>query len=60
MIMDNAPYNIKDETIACINFLNIPLIFTAPYSFDVSPVELFFAYLKQGTIAEPDVPTGKL
>jgi transposase len=48
MIMDNAPYNVKDETIAHINSLNIPMIFTAPYSFDVSPVEFFFSYLKSG------------
>ena len=60
MMMDNAPYKKKDECINHIRSLNIPMVFISPYSFDASPVELFFSYLKQGTIVEPDVPTGKL
>jgi transposase len=60
MLMDNAPYNVKDECIAHIRRLNIPMVFNAPYSFDASPVELFFSYFKHGTIVDPNVPTGKL
>jgi hypothetical protein len=60
MMMDNAPYNKKDECIDHIKSLNIPMVFISPYSFDASPVELFFSYLKQGTIVDPNVPTGKL
>lgn len=48
--MDNAPYNKSEETMAHIKALNMPMVFTGPYSFDASPVELFFAYLKKGLI----------
>ena len=57
--MDNAPYNKSEETMAHIKALNMPMVFTGPYSFDASPVELFFAYLKKGLIQEEDVPIGK-
>ena len=46
MMMDNAPYNKSEDAIKHIESLNIPMVFTGPYSFDASPVELFFSYLK--------------
>jgi hypothetical protein len=50
ILMDNASYNKSEETIEDIERLGIPVIFAAAYSYDASPIERYFGYLKQGEI----------
>jgi transposase len=44
--MDNASYNRNEVTEKHIKRLGMRVIFSAPYSFDASPIEYFFGYLK--------------
>jgi hypothetical protein len=39
--------------------LGLTVILTAPYSYDASPIELFFAYFKQEEINPTGLSTGK-
>ena len=39
--------------------LEMPVMFTGPYSYAASPVELFFAYMKNQDINPDMLPTGK-
>ena len=39
--------------------LNVPIMFTAPYSYDCCPCELFFALLKSTDINPEKAATGK-
>jgi hypothetical protein len=60
VMMDNAPYNVGDIITKHIRRLEIPTIFTGPYSYDASPIELFFAYFKKGLLLKPGEKSGKL
>lgn len=59
ILIDNASYNTGDDTIQFIKKLGIKVMFTGPYSYEASPIERYFGYLKQGLIMEPNVPSGK-
>jgi transposase len=50
ILMDNASYNKSDDTIKFIKKLGIRVMFSAAYSYDASPIERYFGYLKQGLI----------
>ena len=60
ILMDNAPYNTSGETLREIERLKMPTIFTAPYSYAASPVELFFAHMKNDILMGPGASSGKL
>ena len=51
--LDGASWHTSRETIEVIERLKIPIIISAPYSYDAAPVERFFAYVKRGNI-NPD------
>ena len=46
-LLDGAPYHKSDQTRRHMINLGLNVMFTAPYSYDASPIELFFAYFKQ-------------
>jgi hypothetical protein len=46
ILMDNASYNKSDYTMDYIRKLDLPVIFSAAYSYDASPIELHFGYFK--------------
>jgi hypothetical protein len=46
LLLDGASYHTCPEMRAHMHTLRLPIMFTAPYSYDASPVELFFAYFK--------------
>ena len=46
ILLDNAPYHTSDKTMSLLSGLNIPVIYTGPYSYDAAPCELFFAAFK--------------
>ena len=43
-LLDGASYHKSDETRRHMIALGLTVLFTAPYSYDASPIELFFAY----------------
>ena len=47
VLLDGARPHIAEQTVNhIVNKLKMPVIFTAPYSYDAAPCELFFAYFK--------------
>jgi transposase len=59
VLADNAPYHTSRETLQMFEDLQIPVMFTGPYSYDVCPCELFFALLKSTDINPRQLATGK-
>ena len=39
--------------------MNLPIIFSGPYSYSTAPVELVFSALKFGDLNPQKLPTGK-
>ena len=56
---DGAPYHKSRETMAVLEELQMPIMVTGPYSYDVSPCETFFAHFKRVNINPRKVATGK-
>ena len=59
ILMDNASYHRSEHTRAYCDRLGLQLMLSAPYSYAGSPVELFFAYFKQGYLNDRFESTGK-
>ena len=59
LMLDGAKYHTSDSTLQLMRALEIPVIFTGPYGYDGSPIELFFAYFKNQHINPQGNPTGK-
>ena len=59
ILMDNASYHRSENTRAYFDRLQIQVMLSAPYSYAGSPVELFFAYFKQGYLNDRFESTGK-
>ena len=57
--MDNALYHTSKETIKSFQSLNLPLLFNPPHGYNVSPVELVFAFLKKIPLNPDNLKTGK-
>ena len=59
LLLDNAPYHTSEGTIDLMSGLQVPVLFTGPYSYDAAPIELFFAAFKSQDINPRHVPQGK-
>jgi len=59
VMMDNAPYHKSSSSLQLYESLRIPLMFTAPHSYDVCPAELFFAQFKSVDLNPDHLPMGK-
>ena len=59
LLLDNAKYHVSEETRAGIKKLQIPVMYSGPYSYSSAPIELMFAGLKMGQLQPLDQPTGK-
>ena len=59
LVMDGAPYHMSKETRVAMSDLNIPLLFFGPYSYLLSPCELFFSLFKSVNINPEGAPVGK-
>ena len=46
IMIDNAPYHNSSQTLQYLEELRIPLMFLAPYSYDVAPCEFVFSMFK--------------
>ena len=59
ILLDNAPYHTSDSTVKLMGGLNIPVIYTGPYSYDAAPIELLFAAFKSADVNPNHVKLGK-
>ena len=58
-ILSGAPYHRAKGTKAMLERLQIPIMMSGPYSYDLAPAELFFAAFKKDDINPNKVPLGK-
>ena len=59
LLLDNAPYHTSGPAYDMMAKLKLPVLFTGAYSYDASPVELFFAHFKKGQWNPTRIKTGK-
>ena len=59
LLADNAPYHKSKDTLPKLEELELPVMYSGPYSFDVSPVELMFSFLKEGLLNPGGLELGK-
>jgi len=59
ILLDNASYHTSGGTLRLMEGLQIPVLFTGPYSYDAAPVELLFAAFKSEDINPNHLPQGK-
>ena len=58
-LMDGAKYHTSADTRKILKQIGVNFIISAPYSYDASAVELFFAYYKQVQTNPDNEKTGK-
>ena len=59
ILIDNAPYHTGEHVSHCLRKMQLPVMYSAPYSYDAAPIELLFSHLKLGELNAAGVPTGK-
>ena len=59
MQIDGAVYHTAALTMELFEELDVPLVVSAPYSYDASPIELYFASLKRGDLNPDRLPLSK-
>ena len=59
VLLDGALYHINPEIQEHLRCLQMPVLYTAPKAYDASPIELFWAYLKNQDLNKMALATGK-
>ena len=59
ILVDNAAWHTSPEMKQRLAKMQLPIIYTGPYSYSAAPVELVFAALKLGDLNPQRLPTGK-
>jgi hypothetical protein len=59
ILLDGAKYHTSKEARDALAYLQIPTIFSGPYSYDGAPCELLFGHLKKTDINASRLSTGK-
>ena len=59
ILWDGAPYHRAKGTYEMLKRLNVPISMFGPYSYNVSPCELFFAAFKSKDVNPNLLPLGK-
>ncbi len=59
ILLDNAAYHVGKQAREYFRKMQIPLMYTAPYSYSSSPIETLFSMLKLGELNEAGDETGK-
>ena len=59
ILLDNAAWHTNAVMRQRLARLQLPIIYTGPYSYSAAPVELVFAALKLGDLNPNRLPTGK-
>ena len=58
-MMDNAKYHTSEETRDALRKMQLPILFTGPYSYSSCPIEYLFAGLKNTQLLSVAQPSGK-
>ena len=59
LLVDGARYQTCAESVAHMKAMGFRVVVSAPYSYATAPVELAFAFLKQGDLNPGSLKTGK-
>ena len=59
ILLDNATYHTSAETRELFKKMALPVMFTAPYSYDAAPIEKLWSSLKLKELNPEREPTGK-
>ena len=59
ILIDNAPYHTGDEIRDYLLKMQIPFIYSGPYSYSAAPIETLFSFLKLGELNQEGISTGK-
>ena len=59
VVLDNAKYHCSQSTLKIFDTLDIPVLYTGPYSFSAVACELWFAAFKSQDINPRKLPIGK-
>ena len=59
ILLDNASWHNKPEMKERLAKMELPIIYSGPYSYSTAPIELVFGALKLGDLNPQRLPTGK-
>ena len=59
ILLDNASYHKSAATLEVLKALDMPVMYSGPYSFNIAACELFFSRLKRDVLNPNDLPLGK-
>ena len=59
ILLDNASWHSKPEMKERLAKMELPIIFSGPYSYSAAPIEMVFSALKLGDLNPERLPTGK-
>ena len=59
LLLDGASYHRSASTLNVLKFLRVPTLIFGPHSYDISPCELFFSFIKSSELNPAYLPTGK-
>ena len=59
ILLDNASWHSKPEMKERLAKMELPIIFSGPYSYSAAPIEMVFSALKLGDLNPQRLPTGK-
>ena len=59
ILIDNAPYHSGEEIRDYLHKMEVPIMFSGPYSYSAAPIESLFSLLKFGEINKEAIATGK-
>ena len=59
ILVDNAAWHNNPVMMERMARMELPLIFSGPYSYSTAPIELVFSALKLGNLNPSRLPTGK-
>ena len=59
ILIDNAPYHTGEEIRDYLHKMEVPVMYSAPYSYSAAPIESLFSLLKFGEINKDAIATGK-
>jgi len=59
ILLDGAPWHVGEEIRDYMQKMQVPLIFSGPYSYAAASIESLFSQLKLGELKKENISTGK-
>ena len=59
ILLDNAAYHVGEEMRGYLRKMQVPIMFSGPYSYSAAPIETLFSHLKLGELNKDHGSTGK-